>query len=83
MKKSVPKFKSDEEAEKFLDQDLTDYIDLKKFKEVSFEFKPKTKKVNIRFPEELLDAVRAEAKRQGIPYQKFIRKAIEQSLALK
>ena len=83
MKKSVPKFKSDEEAEKFLDRDLTDYIDLKKFKEVSFEFKPKMKKVNIRFPEELLNAVRAEAKRQGIPYQKFIRRAIEQSLALK
>lgn len=81
MKKKIPKLKSDKEAEKFLEKDLTDYMDLKNFQKVSFEFQPKTKKVNIRFPEKLLDAVRKEAKRQGIPYQKFIRQAVEHSLA--
>jgi len=81
MKKRIPEFKSDNEAEEFLEKDLTDYIDLKNFRKVSFEFQPKTKKVNIRFPEKLLDAVRKEAKRQGIPYQKFIRQAVEHSLA--
>ncbi|KMP10651.1 CopG-like domain-containing protein DNA-binding [Candidatus Nitromaritima sp. SCGC AAA799-A02] len=80
MKKKVPKLKSDKEAEEFLEKDLTDYMDLKNFQKVSFEFQPKTKKVNIRFPEKLLDAVRKEAKRQGIPYQKFIRQAVEHSL---
>ncbi len=80
MKKKVPKLKSDKEAEEFLDRDLTDYIDLKSFKKTTFEFQPKTKKVNIRFPEKLLNAVRKEAKRQGIPYQKFIRQAVEHSL---
>ena len=80
MKKKVPKLKSDKEAGKFLEQDLTDYMDLKKFQKTSFEFEPKTKKVNIRFPENLLKAVQKEANRQGIPYQKFIRKAVEESL---
>ena len=81
MKKKVPVFKSDKEAEKFLDKDLSDFINLKNFQKVSFEFQPKTKKVNIRFSEKLLDAVRKEAKRQGIPYQKLIRQAVEHSLA--
>lgn len=80
MKKKIPKLKSDKEAEEFLEKDLTDYMDLKSFQRVSFEFQPKTKKVNIRFPEKLLDAVRKEAKKQGIPYQKLIRQAVEHSL---
>ena len=81
MKKKMPKLKNDKEAEEFLEKDLTDYLDLKNFQKVSFEFQPKTKKVNIRFSERLLEAVRQEAERQGIPYQKFIRQAVEHSLA--
>lgn len=73
--------KSDKEAEKFLDRDLTDYLDLKNFQRVSFEFQPKTKKINIRVSEELLEAVKKKAKRQKISYQKYIRKAVEESLA--
>lgn len=81
MKKKVPKLKSDKEAEKFLDRDLTDYLDLKNFQRVSFEFQPKTKKISIRVSEDLLDAVKKKAKREGITYQKYIRKAVEESLA--
>ena len=81
MKKKLPKLKSDKEAEKFLDQDLTDYLDLKNFTPVKFEFLPKTKQVNLRFPEKLLTAVQKKARQEGIPYQKYIRKAVEESLA--
>lgn len=45
MMKKVPEFKSDKEAEDFLEQDLTDYTDLKKFTKVNFEFLPKDKKL--------------------------------------
>ncbi len=83
MKKKVPKLKSDKEAEKFLDQDLTDYLDLKNFQRVSFEFQPKTKKISIRVSEDLLEAVKKKAKRQKISYQKYIRKAVEESLTPK
>ena len=80
MKKKVPKFKSDEEAEKFLEQDLTDYIDPKNAQQVTFEFLPKTEKVNLRFPEKLPSAVRKKAEKQGMSYLRYIRKAVEESL---
>ena len=34
----------------------------------------------MRLPERLLDAVRGAAKRQGVPYQRLIRMAIESAL---
>src|SRR4029077_12318896 len=61
MKKKFPVLKTDEEAEAFLEQDLTDYLHAGNFKSaqwVRFEFKPKQKSLNLRISEELLDAVR-------------------------
>ena len=46
MSKQIPRFKTDEEAEQFLEQDLTDYLDPKNFTPVTFELLPKTKQVN-------------------------------------
>ncbi len=83
MKKKVPRFKIDREAEQFLDRDLTDYLDLKNFTPVTFELLPKTKQVNLRFSEPLLNAVRQQAAQEGISYQKFIRRAVEGSLKKK
>ena len=80
MRKKIPTFKSDKEAEEFLEQDLTDYFSRENFQKVHFEFLPKTKQVNLRFPEKLLMAVQKKAKKEGIPYQKYIRKAVEESL---
>lgn len=45
-----------------------------------FELKRKDKSVNLRLPEQLLDAVRERAERVGIPYQRFIRMALERAL---
>ncbi|MGI9487772.1 MAG: CopG family antitoxin [Geminicoccaceae bacterium] len=81
MTKKVPSFKTDEEAEAFLEQDLTDYLDLNNFEKANFEFLPKTERVNLRFSAPLLEAVRAKAKRVGISYQKYIRQVVEESLA--
>ncbi len=83
MKKKVPRFKTDQEAEQFLEQDLTDYLNLKNFIPVTFELLPKTKQVNLRFSEPLLNAVRQRAAQEGISYQKFIRRAVEGSLKKK
>ena len=83
MKKKVPRFKSDQEAEQFLDRDMTDYLNLKNFTPVTFELLPKTKQVNLRFSEPLLNAVRQRAEQEGISYQKFIRRAVEGSLKKK
>lgn len=80
MKKKIPTFKTDEEAENFVDTaDLTEY-DLAGFKRVSFEIEKKDSKINMRLPAPLLDAVKARAKLRGIPYQRFIRETLENAV---
>lgn len=80
MKKKIPTLKTDREAERFVETaDLSQY-DLAGFKPARFEFARKEKQVNFRVPAALLDAVKAKAAARGIPYQRFIREALEQAL---
>ena len=80
MKKKLPTLTSDEQAEAFVaNADLTEY-DLSEMVPMRFELKPKDKSVNLRLPEQLLEAVRSRAARAGIPYQRFIRIALERAL---
>ena len=77
MKKKLPELKTDKEAEEFVAQsDLTEY-DLSGMRIVRFEFQPKSERVNMRLPKPLLDAVKKSAAKAGIPYQRFIRQALE------
>ena len=81
MRKKIPTFKTDKEAEDFVDHaDLMEY-DLSGFKPVKFEFLPKGERVNMRLPPELLAAVREKAAAAGMPYQRFIRAALEQAVS--
>ncbi|MBW0004623.1 MAG: BrnA antitoxin family protein [Hyphomicrobiales bacterium] len=80
MKKPIPSFKTDEEAEDFVaTADLSEY-DLSGGRLMRFELRPKDKSVSLRLPEKLLTAVRSRARRAGIPYQRFIRMALEQAV---
>ncbi len=77
MKKKLPRLRSDKEAEAFVaNSDLTQY-DLSGLRMVRFEFQPKSERVNMRLPGPLLDAVKAKAAKAGVPYQRFIRQALE------
>ncbi|MFC4444637.1 CopG family antitoxin [Castellaniella denitrificans] len=78
--KSIPTFRSDEEAEAFLDQDLSEY-DLSQFKPMRFELEPKSASLNMRLPAALLDAVKARAKARGIPYTRYVRMLLESDVA--
>ena len=80
MRKKFPVLKTDEEAETFLQQDLSEYLHAGNFASFRFEFQPKDKSINLRLPAELLKAVRTRAKRRGIPYQHFIRQVLEQAI---
>ena len=81
MKKRFPTFQSDEEAERFVaTADLTEY-DLSALVPFSFEFEPKTERVNMRLSKDLLDAVKARAAKAGITYQRYIRLALERAVA--
>ena len=78
--KSLPLFSSDDEAEAFVGSaDLTRH-DLSTLTPTQFEFSSKDARVNMRLPAELLDAVKATAARKGMPYQRFIRQALEHAL---
>jgi predicted DNA binding CopG/RHH family protein len=80
MKKKIPVLKTDEEAENFVaTADLTEY-DLSGFRMTRFEFKPKSTSISLRLPDDLLKAVRSKAEREGIPYQRLIRQAIEREV---
>jgi predicted DNA binding CopG/RHH family protein len=77
--KRVPEFKTDAEAEAFLEQDLSD-LDFKQFKPIRFEIVKKEAALNMRLPAVLLDAVRAKAKAKGIPYSRYVRMVLEADL---
>lgn len=80
MKKKIPTFKTDREAERFIDTaDLSDY-DLAGAQPVRFEFEKKDARVNMRLPRPLLDALKERAKQRGIPYQRLIREALERAV---
>jgi predicted DNA binding CopG/RHH family protein len=81
MKKPIPAFKSDAEAERFVESaDLSDY-DLSGAQPVQFEFDRKDARVNMRLPAPLLEAVKARAKARGMPYQRYIREALETAVS--
>jgi predicted DNA binding CopG/RHH family protein len=80
MKKKLPKLRSDKEAEEFVAKsDLTEY-DLSGMRMMRFEFQPKSERVNMRLPRPLLDAVKTTAAKAGVPYQRFIRQALEHAV---
>ena len=77
MKKKLPKLTSDKAAEDFVAKaDLTAY-DLAGLRTMRFEFQPKSERVNMRIATPLLNAVKATAAKAGMPYQRFIRQALE------
>ena len=80
MKRRVPKMTTDQEARDFLDQDLSD-LDFAQFKRVRHEYAKKSARLTMRLPEGLLDAVKRGAQARGIPYQRYIREALERVTA--
>ena len=59
--------------------EVSDY-DLSGHRVAGFEFARKTVRVNIRMPEQLLEVIRDTAEGHAIPYQRFIREALEMAV---
>jgi predicted DNA binding CopG/RHH family protein len=77
----LPSLPSDEAAEDFVSTaDLSSY-DLTGFKHAKFEFQPKAAALNLRLPQNLLNALKAKAKAQGIPYTRYVRLVLEKDIA--
>lgn len=78
--KTLPKFKSDQEAEEFVSEaDLSEY-DFSEFKPMNFEFEAKSARINMRVPENLLDRIKQVADVKKIPYTRYIRQLLEAAL---
>lgn len=78
--KKLPHLLTDEEAERFTDEaDLSEY-DLSGFKPMRFELKKKDRTVSLRLSDDLLQAIKDTAAAEGIPYQRFMRDAIERAV---
>ena len=80
-RKKLTVVRSDRAAESLVDRaDLTRY-DLSGMRPVRFEFAPKSARLNMRLPEDLLAAVKDAAAESGVPYQRFIRQLLERALS--
>lgn len=77
----MPSLASDAAAEHFVEtEDLSKY-DLSGFKPLSFEFEPKTAALNMRLPQNLLDALKIKAQKKGIPYTRYVRLLLENDIS--
>jgi predicted DNA binding CopG/RHH family protein len=79
--KPMPSLANDAEAEQFVETaDLSTY-DLSGFKPMHFEFEPKVAALNMRLPQNLLDALKVKAKAKGMPYSRYVRLLLERDVA--
>ncbi len=78
--KTLPHLATDKAAEEFVESaDLSEF-DLSGFKPMNFEFENKSASISMRLPESQLAAVKKEAKKRGIPYQRFMREMIQRGM---
>lgn len=80
--KPFPAFGSDAEAENFVAEANLSEFDFSDMKPVKFEFAAKDARINMRLPADLLAAVKARAAKEHMPYQRFIRRALEGAVGL-
>jgi len=79
--KRTPSLRSDAAAARFVaEADLTEY-DLSGFRPMRFEIEPKAAALNMRLPRSLVEAVKAKARAQGIPYTRYVRRVLEKAVA--
>ena len=77
----MPSLTSDAEAEVFVDKaDLSEF-DLSLFKPMQFEFEKKSAALNMRLPQQLLDALKTRAREKGIPYTRYVRMLLENDVS--
>ena len=50
------------------------------FIKVHFEFLPKDKTISLNLPSDLLAAIKLKAKKENIPYNRIIRRALEREV---
>ena len=80
---TVPEFSSEQAERTFWEtHDSTDYLDWSPAQSVRFpNLKPSTKSISIRLPVDLLERIKVEANRRGVPYQSLIKVWLAEKVA--
>ena len=83
-KKTIPKFKNeDEEREFWATHSPLDYFDTKDFKRPSFpKLKPSLKSISIRLPAGMLAELKTLANKKDVPYQSLAKIYLARQISL-
>ena len=81
--KTIPAFKSDEEAGAFwMSHDTTYYFDWSKARRVTFpNLRPSTATISLRLPQSLLNELRTLANERDVPYQSLLKVFLAERVA--
>ncbi len=73
--KAIPTFANEAEERKFWQShDSTSYVDWSGARAVAFpNLRPSTKTISLRLPEDVLNAIRAHARKLDVPYQSLMK----------
>ncbi len=84
MKKSLPKFKSeDAEREFWAGHDSTEFIDWRKGKRLTLpNLKPSSQTISLRLPKLMLDRLKLLANKRDVPYQSLLKMFVAERLAI-
>lgn len=74
-RKSVPRFKSEEEERAFWSKhDSTDYVDWSKARKAKFpNLKPSIRSISLRLPESMINDLKILANKRDVPYQSLLK----------
>ncbi len=79
-KKPWPTLPSDEATEKFVAEADFSKFDWSAAEPVRHEFEDKSARVNMRISESQLEAIKVEAEKRGIKYQRFMRELLDRGM---
>ena len=75
MKKTIPKFRTEDEERAFwAKQDSTKFLDWSKAERAIFpNLKPSTKTISLRLPESMIESLKLLANKRDVPYQSLMK----------
>ncbi|MGO9455064.1 MAG: BrnA antitoxin family protein [Candidatus Binataceae bacterium] len=84
MKKTLPKFKSEEQEQEFwASHDSTDFIDWRKAKKVLLpNLRPSSQVISLRLPKPMLEQLKLLANKRDVPYQSLLKMFIADRLKI-
>jgi predicted DNA binding CopG/RHH family protein len=75
MKKTLPKFKSEEHERKFwASHDSSEFVDWRKARRVALpNLKPSSQTISLRLPKPMLEQLKRLANKRDVPYQSLLK----------